>query len=133
VAAPGRSKQPEGEAEMTDAKLRQKTCTPCRGGIPPLTPEAVADLSPQAPDWEAIDGATKLKRGFKFRDFKQALAFVDRVGAAAEAEFHHPASIAFGWGFAVVELQTKKIKGLHENDFILAAKIDEIARDLAGA
>ncbi len=116
---------------MTTATLSQKTCTPCRGGVPPLTPRAVADLMPQAPGWEASDDATRLARSFKFRNFKTALAFVDRVGAVAEAEFHHPLSITFGWGFAGIELQTKKIKGLHENDFILAAKINEIAEGLA--
>lgn len=116
---------------MTNATLSQKTCTPCRGGIPPLTPAAVAELSPQAPAWQAIDDATKLKRAFKFADFKTALAFVDRVGEVAEEEFHHPSAITFGWGFAAIELQIKKIKGLHENDFILAAKIDEIAEALS--
>lgn len=115
---------------MTNATLSAKTCTPCRGGVPPLTPEAAAELLPQAPEWETFDDATKLRRAFKFPDFKTALAFVDQVGAVAEAEFHHPSSITFGWGFARIELQTKKIKGLHENDFILAAKIDEIAASL---
>jgi 4a-hydroxytetrahydrobiopterin dehydratase len=116
---------------MTNATLSQKTCTPCRGGVPPLTAAVVADLLPQAPGWEAVDDATKLARSFKFANFKTALAFVDRIGAVAEQEFHHPASITFGWGFAAIQLQTKKIKGLHENDFILAAKIDEIAEDLS--
>jgi 4a-hydroxytetrahydrobiopterin dehydratase len=116
---------------MTNATLSQKTCKPCRGGMPPLAPAAVAELLPQAPGWQASDDATKLKGSFKFANFKTALAFVDRVGEVAEAEFHHPSSITFGWGFAAVELQTKKIKGLHENDFILAAKINEIAASLA--
>ncbi len=110
----------------TTCTLSQKTCTPCRGGVPPLTPAAAAELLPQAPGWETVDGATKLRRSFKFPDFKTALAFVDGVGAVAEAEFHHP-SITFGWGFATIDLQTNKIKGLHENDFILAAKINEVA------
>jgi len=116
---------------MTNATLSQKTCTPCRGGVPPLAPAAVADLMPQAPGWVASDDATKLKGSFKFANFRTALEFVRRVGEVAEAEFHHPSFITFGWGFAAIELQTKKIKGLHENDFILAAKINEIAEALS--
>jgi 4a-hydroxytetrahydrobiopterin dehydratase len=120
-------------SKMTNATLSQKTCTPCRGGIPPLSPGAVANLLPQAPGWEAIDDATKLKGSFKFANFKTALDFARRVGELAEAEFHHPLFITFGWGFANLELQTKKIKGLHENDFIMAAKINEIGESLSAA
>jgi len=117
--------------KMTNATLSQKTCTPCRGGVPPLSPTALAELIPQAPGWEATDDATKLRGSFKFSNFKTALDFVQRVGELAEAEFHHPLFITFGWGFATIELQTKKIKGLHENDFIMAAKINEIDKSLS--
>ncbi len=117
---------------MTNATLSQKTCTPCRGGVPPLSPGAVANLLPQAPGWEAIDDATKLKGSFKLANFKTALDFARRVGELAEAEFHHPLFISFGWGFASIELQTKKIKGLHENDFIMAAKINDIYQAVLG-
>ncbi len=113
---------------MTEPQLSQKSCTPCRGGIPPLSPAEVAELLPQAPRWEAIDEDTKLEGRFKFRNFQTALDFVRQVGELAEAEFHHPLFLKFGWGFATIVLQTKKIKGLHENDFIMAAKINEIAK-----
>jgi pterin-4a-carbinolamine dehydratase len=67
------------------------------------------------------------RRTFKFADFKEGLEFVDQIGALAEAEGHHP-DTRFGWGYCTVELYTHKIKGLHQNDFIMAAKIDELAR-----
>ena len=109
---------------MTTA-LADKTCVPCRGGIPPLSPDEAKGLLAQAPAWALLDGATRIERKFKFGDFAEALAFVDRVGALAEQEGHHP-DITFGWGYATVSLYTHKIKGLHENDFIMAAKIDRL-------
>jgi 4a-hydroxytetrahydrobiopterin dehydratase len=105
--------------------LTGKTCTPCKGGIPPLTQEEAARLHSQVSGWELRDEAKRIERQFKFRNFGEALHFVQRVGALAEAEAHHP-DISFGWGYATVSLQTKKIKGLHENDFILAAKVDQL-------
>ena len=122
----------EGIFPVAQTALSQKTCIPCRGGIPPLPPVEVADLLLQAPGWDAIDGGTKIEARFRFRDFRMALDFVRRVGELAEAEFHHPLFINFGWGFADIVLQTKKIKGLHENDFIIAAKINEIAKAVSG-
>ena len=106
--------------------LAEKTCVPCRGGIPPLPADEVMNLLPQAASWEAIDEHTKIQGHFKFKNFRASLDFVSKVGELAEAEFHHPLFINFGWGFATIVLQTKKIKGLHENDFIIAAKINEI-------
>jgi 4a-hydroxytetrahydrobiopterin dehydratase len=106
--------------------LAEKTCTPCRGGVPPLTPEEAEGYRVQAPDWSLLDGATRIERRFRFKDFGEAFAFVARAAELAEAEGHHP-DITFGWGYAVVSLQTKKIKGLHENDFIMAAKLDRLA------
>jgi 4a-hydroxytetrahydrobiopterin dehydratase len=73
-----------------------------------------------------MDGATRIERRFRFKDFGAAFAFVARAAELAEAEGHHP-DIAFGWGYATVSLRTKKIKGLHENDFIMAAKLDRLA------
>ena len=108
--------------------LAEKTCVPCRGGIPPLPADEVMNLLPQAASWEAIDEHTKIQGQFKFKNFRASLDFVSKVGELAEAEFHHPLFINFGWGFATIVLQTKKIKGLHENDFIIAAKINEIAK-----
>ncbi len=118
---------------MTESALSQKACTPCRGGIPPLSGAEVARFLPQAPGWQATDENSKIAARFGFKNFRAALDFVDRVGELAEAEFHHPLSINFGWGFAEIVLQTKKIKGLHENDLIMAAKINDIAESLSGA
>ena len=109
---------------MTEA-LASKTCTPCRGGISPLTREEAELLQPQTPDWRLAEEARRVDRSFRFRDFREALTFVQEIGELAEAEGHHP-DISFGWGNATVSLQTKKIKGLHENDFIMATKIDRI-------
>ncbi len=112
---------------MTEAALAQKTCVPCRGGVPPLSSNVVQSLLPQAIGRNSIDGNTKIAGEFRFKNFRQTLDFVTAVGELAESEFHHPASIKFGWGLCAIVLQTKKIKGLHENDFIMAAKINEIA------
>jgi 4a-hydroxytetrahydrobiopterin dehydratase len=107
--------------------LGEKSCTPCRGGVPPLTSEEAESLRGQLPEWALQDDAHRIERSFRFGNFREALMFVDEVGKLAEAEGHHP-DINFGWGYAIVSLQTKKIKGLHENDFIMAAKINRIAK-----
>ena len=112
--------------------LAEKSCTPCRGGIPPLTQEQAASYRNQAPGWDLLDGATRIARTYRFRNFREAFAFVERAAALAEAEGHHP-EIRFGWGYATISLHTKKIKGLHENDFIMAAKLDHIATEQAMA
>ena len=109
---------------MTDT-LAEKTCTPCRGGVPPLPRGEALRLQAQAPDWGLRDDAHRIERTFRFRNFREALAFVQRVGELAESEGHHP-DVSFGWGYATVSLSTKKIKGLHENDFIMASKIDRM-------
>ena len=109
------------------ATLVEKTCTPCRGGVPPLTAEEAEGLRLQAPEWALMDDARRLERMFRFRNFREALTFVQQVGDLAETEGHHP-DISFGWGYATVSLRTKKIKGLHENDFIMATKIDRMAQ-----
>ena len=99
-----------------------KACTPCRGGIPPLTREQAELFRAQAPDWQLSEEARRIERSFRFRNFREAL---QEIGELAEAEGHHP-NINFGWGNATISLQTKKIKGLHENNFIMATKIDRI-------
>ena len=76
-------------------------------------------------DWQLLEEAHRIERSFRFRNFREALTFVQEIGELAEAEGHHP-NISFGWGNATVSLQTKKIKGLHENDFIMVTKIDRI-------
>jgi len=109
---------------MTEG-LASKSCTPCRGEIPPLTREQAELLHAQVPDWQLAEEAHRIERKFRFRNFREALTFVQEIGELAEAEGHHP-NISFGWGYSAVSLQTKKIKGLHENDFIMATKIDRI-------
>jgi 4a-hydroxytetrahydrobiopterin dehydratase len=112
--------------------LAEKNCTPCRGGIPPLSAEEAAVFHKQAPEWDLLDGATRIARTYRFKNFRDAFGFVARAAELAEAEMHHP-DLSFGWGYATVTLRTKKIKGLHENDFIMAAKLDRIAGATAAA
>jgi 4a-hydroxytetrahydrobiopterin dehydratase len=112
--------------DATMTALLEKTCTPCRGGIPPLTREQAEQLRTQAPEWTLHDDATRIERTYRFRNFAEASAFVHKAADLAEAEAHHP-DISLGWGYVTLSLRTKKIKGLHENDFIIAAKLDRIA------
>jgi 4a-hydroxytetrahydrobiopterin dehydratase len=114
---------------MTD--LTQATCVPCRGGVPPLTEQEIAALKPEAPEWrvEVRDGVPRLVREFRFPDFRQALDFTVRVGELAEREQHHP-DVHLSWGRVEMEIWTHKIKGLHKNDFILAAKSDTIYSEM---
>jgi 4a-hydroxytetrahydrobiopterin dehydratase len=107
--------------------LKQLKCVPCRGGEPPLTSEQIDGLKPGVPDWQVIevDGIQRLQRVFKFKNFTEALAFTNKVGALAEAEDHHPALLT-EWGKVTVTWWTHKIRGLHKNDFIMAAKTDDI-------
>ena len=111
--------------------LSAKSCTPCRGGIPPLTPEEVEGHRRQTPAWDIRDDSRRIERTFRFKTFAEAFAFVQRAADLAEAEGHQP-DVRFGWGYATVSLQTKKIGGLHENDFIMATKLDRLA-DAAGS
>lgn len=104
--------------------LADRTCVPCRGGVPPLAGGDLEDLARQTPGWEVVR-EHHLKREFRFQNFREALAFVNRVGALAEEQGHHP-DVCFGWGRAEVEIFTHKIDGLTESDFILAAKIDRL-------
>jgi 4a-hydroxytetrahydrobiopterin dehydratase len=83
----------------------------------------------QAPEWSLLDDSARIERHYRFKNFHEAFAFVERAAELAEAEGHHP-DISFGWGYATVSLRTKKIKGLHENDFIMATKLDRIAESL---
>jgi len=102
--------------------LASKTCVPCRGGVPPLKGKELEALQQQVAQWKVVN-EHHITRLFTFPDFKQALDFVNRVGALAEAQGHHP-DILLTWGKAEVTLWTHKINGLTESDFIMAAKID---------
>lgn len=106
--------------------LAEKRCVPCRGGVPPLTPEEIRPLLAELEDWEVVENH-HLKRRFTFKDFQSALDFVNKIGQIAEREDHHP-DILLAWGKVEVTLWTHKIDGLSESDFILAAKIDRVPR-----
>ena len=108
--------------------LAELKCVACRGGEPTLTPEQVAALQPQVPNWQVkeVDGVPRLERMFKFRDFIEAMAFTNKVGLIAEKQDHHPLIIT-EYGRVTVAWWTHKIRGLHQNDFIMAAKTDLLA------
>jgi len=103
--------------------LSQKTCVPCRGGVPPLSPAEIEPLIRQVEGWIVVNH-NHIEKLFKFPDFKTALDFTNKVGAIAEEQGHHP-DIYLGWGRVDIKIWTHKIDGLTESDFILAAKIDE--------
>lgn len=106
-------------------ELHERNCVPCRGGVPPLSPPEVARLLGEVAGWQAPRDR-RLTKTFGFPDFKTALAFVDRVGAMAEAQNHHP-DLHLAWGKVVVEIWTHKIDGLTESDFVFAARCDRLA------
>jgi len=107
--------------------LTSEKCTACRRDSPRVTEAEVLELKPQIPDWILLEreGIERLERVYPFANFAEALAFTNRVGALAEEEGHHPA-ILTEWGRVTVTLWTHKIRGLHRNDFIMAAKVDSL-------
>lgn len=109
-----------------NALARQK-CVACRGGDPKLTDAEVAELHPQVPEWQLVaqDEILRLQRVFKFKNYAQAVEFTNKVASIAEEGDHHPL-IVLEWGRVTVQWWTHVVKGLHKNDFIMAAKIDEI-------
>ncbi len=102
--------------------LASRACVPCHGGVPRITGGEIEPFMKQLPGWEVV-AEHHLKREYKFTNFRDSLAFVNRVGEIAEREGHHP-DIAFGWGYAKIEIRTHAIDGLSESDFILAAKLN---------
>jgi len=108
-------------------ELCSAKCEACRVGAPTVTDGQLPGLLALVPDWEIAerDGARRLKRSFKFKNFRDALDFANRVGAIAEEEGHHP-SLLTTWGRVTVTWWTHKINGLHRNDFIMAAKTDKL-------
>lgn len=115
------------EREKTMNDLPRKKCEPCRTGAPLVTEEEVRELMPGIPEWEIIEiiGIRRLRRTFSFPDFLEALAFTNQVGALAEEEGHHP-TILTEWGQVTVTWWSHKLGGLHMNDFIMAAKTDQL-------
>ena len=108
-------------------QLAQMVCVACRKGEPTVTEAEMAELLPQVPQWRVveIDGIQRLERVFTFHNFVEALAFTNKVGEIAEAAGHHPALLT-EWGKTTVTWWTHKIRGLHRNDFIMAAKTDKL-------
>ena len=107
------------------ATLAQRFCVACEKGTPPLAIEQAQGMMDQVPGWELIEDPNKLTRRFRFKDFKQAMLFVNTVADLAEQEGHHP-DIYISWNRVRLELTTHAIKGLSDNDFIMAAKINEL-------
>jgi 4a-hydroxytetrahydrobiopterin dehydratase len=108
--------------------LASRSCVPCRGGVPPLSESDAARHLESTPAWRLEEHGTRLARRFEFEDFVGAMRFVNRVAEVAEQQGHHP-DIAIHWNRVDLLLWTHKIGGLHENDFILAAKIDRLLED----
>lgn len=105
--------------------LADRECIPCKGGVPPLEGEELEELLGRLDnDWEVVDGH-RLRKSYRFRNFREALDFTNRVGELAEEQGHHP-DIHLSWGRVVLEIWTHKIDGLHESDFVLAAKADRL-------
>ena len=107
--------------------LSKQSCEACRADAPKISDEDLKALMPNIPDWSVVvvDGIMQLTRVFQFKNFEQAIAFTNRVGEIAEAEDHHPA-ILTEWGKVTVTWWSHKIKGLHKNDLIMAARTDEV-------
>lgn len=105
--------------------LAEKKCVPCEGETSPLARHEAEILLKQVPAWTISEDVKKLSKSFKFKNFKEALGFANSIGAIAEKEGHHP-DLSVSWGKTTVVLATHAIKGLSENDFIMAAKIDSL-------
>jgi 4a-hydroxytetrahydrobiopterin dehydratase len=118
---------------MMAETLAKGACEPCSKGAPKVTAEEIEELRPQVPEWQVVErgGIPRLERAFLFPDFAQALAFTNRVGAIAEEQGHHPALLT-EWGRVTVTWWTHKIAGLHRNDFVMAAKTDEVVGTAEG-
>jgi len=108
-------------------ELAQMKCVACRGGEPTLTDDEIAELRPDVPEWDVIEveGVKRLERAFKLKNFIEAVALTNKIAMTAEKEDHHPL-IVTEWGRVKVQWWTHKIKGLHKNDFIMAAKTDRL-------
>ena len=107
--------------------LADKTCVPCKGGVPPLKGEELEQMQAQLAGWKVV-AEHHLTKTYVFPDFRTALEFVNRAGAIAEQQGHHP-DLYLSWGKVEVKIWTHKINGLTESDFILAAKIDGVSQN----
>ena len=109
------------------SELSQLKCIACRSGDPQLTDNEIASLHPQVPEWQIVevDGIKRLQRAFKIKNYAQALELTNRIAVIAEEQDHHPL-IVLEWGRVTVQWWTHVVKGLHQNDFIMAAKVDRL-------
>lgn len=114
-------------AAQTSAQLRQGSCQPCEGGVPKLSPEEAAKQVAEVPGWELDAAATAISKSWTCKNFAAAMEFLNRVAQIAEKEQHHPDLHLTGYKKVRIALMTHAIGGLSENDFILAAKVDEVA------
>ena len=108
--------------------LLSKKCTPCEGGVPALDISEIHKYQKKVDGWDIFKDEEKiffLNKKFKFKNFIESQIFINKVGEISENEGHHP-DISFGWGYAEIKITTHAIEGLSENDFILAAKIDQL-------
>jgi 4a-hydroxytetrahydrobiopterin dehydratase len=113
------------DADFSTSDLADRECIPCRGGVPPLEGDELRGLlGALGHEWQVVDGH-HLSKEYRFPDFAQALAFTNRVGLLAEQQGHHP-DIYLAWGKVRLDIWTHKIDGLHESDFVLAAKSDRL-------
>ena len=106
------------------ADLASRECVPCRGGVPPLSTQEIQNFIRELAGWEVVR-EHHLRKAYEFKNFREALEFVNRVGQLAEEQGHHP-DILLAWGRVEITIWTHKIDGLTESDFILAAKIDKL-------
>ena len=106
------------------SELAERECVPCRGGVPPIKGDQIRELLGQLTNWEVVQ-EHHLRKEYRFKNFRDTLDLVNRVGELAERQGHHP-DIRFGWGKAEITIWTHKIDGLTESDFVLAAKIDKL-------
>ena len=116
---------------LVSEPLASRKCVPCRGGVPTLTASEAEALRRETPEWTVSENATRLARRFEFADFRAAMEFVNRVADLAEEQGHHP-DFAIHWNKVDLVLWTHKIGGLHENDFVMAAKIDALLKERRG-
>lgn len=105
--------------------LSDKKCTPCQGGVEPMSRNEAESYLKQVPGWGLLEDGKKIQRRFKLKNFAEAMRLAETVGELAESQDHHP-DVCFGWGYTQVTFHTHKIGGLHENDFIMAARINEL-------
>jgi 4a-hydroxytetrahydrobiopterin dehydratase len=107
-------------------QLAEKRCVPCEGGVPPVTPEEATAQLAHLPGWQLTHAGKRIRKDWKFKNFVDAMRFLDRVGEVAEADQHHPDLHLESYRMVWIELWTHAIGGLSENDFVLAAKIDQL-------